>query len=677
MGDSVSKAVSLEHAVPPPPGVPAPSETTARDIRESHTAPDSGCESGEQELSDRTHSSRSEHLGSEDDLTNPTTSHPDSTVVFRYETDSDDGMSQAQVIQRVREQYTELLQHRRLKVDDLKSALRQVGQPLSGRKTDLINRAITYLNRSCLSAATAHQRDRWLRVLRQMAADAGIPTEHLTRLSGGESHGHGVMRQRDVLRDVGDVMARGNTGSAILRNGSSHSQQPNGRTKWTHEMLLDVSAGIKSKDPFFKIVSAIAPPLSSTSSNNTIPFKLDQIYDEIKQARAKATRGCDFPKQIQVRCYCPMTKTWAWPAATALWVNQMSVTVTKFDEGIKIGKLCQRGENKVVIQRPFGHHELVFVVERCDFQDEDLMMSGVTVTPYNMCVAKIQQDFQEDADSGLTQLSSKFSLTCPVTKVRLESPSRGLQCKHLQCFDLRSYMMMNRSRPKWKCPVCNKDATFDSLIVDGYVKQILADTAPSKGEIEVFPDGKWTAVGSQAQATTVVKANALKRAAEMVELDSDDSDGGGRGSHGGCGGAIKRQKTVTTAAAGGGATAKPAAPVREVIEILSSDDDDDPPHGPPSTRPSDGPSYVGLFSQALLNPRSGGTGGAMYRRPPAAGSSTRPVTHATVEPGAGNYGGLPSMRDDDDEDEDSRSRSSGTFFSSPASGSEFDLDEYW
>ena len=39
---------------------------------------------------------------------------------------------------------------------------------------------------------------------------------------------------------------------------------------------------------------------------------------------------------------------------------------------------------------------------------------------------------------------------------RIEIPVRGVNCDHLQCFDLESYLLMNYNSNKWKCPICGK-----------------------------------------------------------------------------------------------------------------------------------------------------------------------------------------------------------------------------
>lgn len=55
---------------------------------------------------------------------------------------------------------------------------------------------------------------------------------------------------------------------------------------------------------------------------------------------------------------------------------------------------------------------------------------------------------------GVEQTSVKISLKCPITFRRITLPARGHECRHIQCFDLESYLQMNAERGLWRCPVC-------------------------------------------------------------------------------------------------------------------------------------------------------------------------------------------------------------------------------
>lgn len=60
-----------------------------------------------------------------------------------------------------------------------------------------------------------------------------------------------------------------------------------------------------------------------------------------------------------------------------------------------------------------------------------------------------------------------FVYTVQLGKMRLMIPCRALTCSHLQCFDATLYIQMNEKKPTWVCPVCDKKAPYEHLIIDG------------------------------------------------------------------------------------------------------------------------------------------------------------------------------------------------------------------
>ena len=66
------------------------------------------------------------------------------------------------------------------------------------------------------------------------------------------------------------------------------------------------------------------------------------------------------------------------------------------------------------------------------------------------------------------RLSLNLCISChQLGKMRLTIPCRALTCSHLQCFDATLYIQMNEKKPTWVCPVCDKKAPYEHLIIDG------------------------------------------------------------------------------------------------------------------------------------------------------------------------------------------------------------------
>ena len=139
-----------------------------------------------------------------------------------------------------------------------------------------------------------------------------------------------------------------------------------------------------------------------------------------------------------------------------------------------------------------GYTVSVYFVDRLSSSDlmDKLKKKGKRNSDYTRAVIK---DKLSDKDNEIATTSCKVSLACPLGKMRMSTPCRASTCDHLQCFDAKLYLMMNEKKPKWTCPVCNKPALYDNLLVDGYFSDILTSTKLPVDEHEIVlnSDASW------------------------------------------------------------------------------------------------------------------------------------------------------------------------------------------
>ncbi|TLS24264.1 hypothetical protein PpBr36_08909 [Pyricularia pennisetigena] len=113
----------------------------------------------------------------------------------------------------------------------------------------------------------------------------------------------------------------------------------------------------------------------------------------------------------------------------------------------------------------------------------------------------------------------KVDLTCPFMATIWETPVRGANCVHIQCFDLKTWLKSRTQIPHrpecqthahpcdcfspklsivddWKCPICNEDARPQSLRIDGFLAEVRRKLE-SEGNLRntktliVFSDSSW------------------------------------------------------------------------------------------------------------------------------------------------------------------------------------------
>lgn len=98
-----------------------------------------------------------------------------------------------------------------------------------------------------------------------------------------------------------------------------------------------------------------------------------------------------------------------------------------------------------------------------------------------------------DSDFEIETNYYKVSLQCPLMKFRIQLPTRATTCKHVQCFDLESYLMMNEKKPTWMCPVCDQYSPFDNLIIDSLFREILQKCSDCE-EVQFNAEAEWSKI---------------------------------------------------------------------------------------------------------------------------------------------------------------------------------------
>lgn len=114
-----------------------------------------------------------------------------------------------------------------------------------------------------------------------------------------------------------------------------------------------------------------------------------------------------------------------------------------------------------------------------------------------------------------------MTLLDPISRTRVSTPSRATTCKHIQCFDLTNYLLINEKNANWQCVVCSKTANFEDLIVDSYMKQIL-NSSSVVNEVEIKSDGTWSVPSEGVK--DVVKKRKIEASVEIVISDDDEED---------------------------------------------------------------------------------------------------------------------------------------------------------
>ncbi|XP_053510795.1 zinc finger MIZ domain-containing protein 2 isoform X12 [Artibeus jamaicensis] len=225
--------------------------------------------------------------------------------------------------------------------------------------------------------------------------------------------------------------------------------------------------------------------------------------------------------ELQFKCYHHEDRQMNtnWPASVQVSVNATPLTIERGDnktshKPLYLKHVCQPGRNTIQITVTACCCSHLFVLQLVHRPAVRSVLQGLLkkrLLPAEHCVTKIlslsppvKRNFSSgtipgtpgpNGEDGVEQTAIKVSLKCPITFRRIQLPARGHDCRHIQCFDLESYLQLNCERGTWRCPVCNKTALLEGLEVDQYMLGILTYIQNSDHEeITIDPTCSWKPV---------------------------------------------------------------------------------------------------------------------------------------------------------------------------------------
>lgn len=168
-----------------------------------------------------------------------------------------------------------------------------------------------------------------------------------------------------------------------------------------------------------------------------------------------------------------------WPASVQVSVNANPLVIDRGENKnshrpLYLKNVCQPGRNTIQITVSTCCCSHLFVLQLVHRPTVRHSLQGLlrrNLLAAEHCVSKIKRNFaagqaaaalnqqqnnnnNQGGSDAQEQTSLKVFLKCPITYKRITLPARGQECKHIQCFDLESYLQLNCERGSWRCPVC-------------------------------------------------------------------------------------------------------------------------------------------------------------------------------------------------------------------------------
>jgi hypothetical protein len=197
------------------------------------------------------------------------------------------------------------------------------------------------------------------------------------------------------------------------------------------------------------------------------------------------------------------------------------------DQPVELTDFLRDGENELttsyppVNQNKTPGHNYYFAIEIVETISHDAvrnMVKSIRRCPPDQTKAKIKGRLQpsDSDDVIINDETLTISLADPFSATRFTDPVRGSQCKHLECFDLETWLQTRPPKPErigggpeqkggepsmvdvWRCPICSLDARPVSLWIDEYfagVRRSLVGNGDMRTKtISVTANGQWVPV---------------------------------------------------------------------------------------------------------------------------------------------------------------------------------------
>jgi hypothetical protein len=239
--------------------------------------------------------------------------------------------------------------------------------------------------------------------------------------------------------------------------------------------------------------TAISTSQYKTTEQNRLEYRT-QIQMRFSLLETSCEQEDNFPPSICVKIngkLCPLPN----PVPT----SKPGGEPTRPPRPINITPLCKLSSTSAnyisvswAVEVGKAHTVSVYMVENLNYKDLLALLKAKGQRQPDYTRALIKEKLA-DQDQEIATTSCKVTLACPLGKMRMVTPARASTCDHLQCFDAQLYLAMNEKKPKWRCPVCNKPALMENLLVDGFFTELIGSSRlpPDEHEILLLNDGSW------------------------------------------------------------------------------------------------------------------------------------------------------------------------------------------
>ena len=151
----------------------------------------------------------------------------------------------------------------------------------------------------------------------------------------------------------------------------------------------------------------------------------------------------------------------------------------------------KKGTNELMIKYSYAEYKYKFYFFIIRTNKVDLLVDQVVNLPHITADETIQMIKKQNENDDISTSKEISSLLCPCSFVRMKYPVRSVKCNHIQCFDLKYYLLLQEKAPVGTCPICTNKIKIKHLAIDDYFDSIIKNTSEQYDYVEIQNDGSY------------------------------------------------------------------------------------------------------------------------------------------------------------------------------------------
>lgn len=147
--------------------------------------------------------------------------------------------------------------------------------------------------------------------------------------------------------------------------------------------------------------------------------------------------------------------------------------------------------------------------------------------PKQQAIEIIKKNVEDLSRDDIEMKDILLTLRDSYTYAKINIPIKTKNCKHLECFDLRYFMIQQYESPTWECPRCSEPLDVSDLAVCEYAEEIVNTITEDVDYVRITRNGSWCPYDEKEELALKAKPeqpNQEVKAAETevkVKLESD------------------------------------------------------------------------------------------------------------------------------------------------------------